>query len=280
MFDFRYHALSLVAVFLALGIGILLGSTIGDNLASQANKDLSSSLRGDLLKARQDARDAGSNLSQRDRLIQAAFPRIVGTKLQGQRIALVSSGKLPGDVESNVRKTVGDAGASVDSVTAITDDLKPQDVGKVLGGRFARIGTSGSDMRQLGRRLGRVIVGGGRSAENLKTHFSDQFNGDYAGADAAVFYRSSPDKRDDAHLALEEALAEGLRRAGVPVVGVEQSGTDPSQVPWYSDRGLSSVDCVDLVGGRVALALSLAGAEGTFGIKSTAQDLLPKPSGT
>ena len=43
MFDFRYHALSLVAVFLALGIGILLGSTIGDNLASQANKDLSSS---------------------------------------------------------------------------------------------------------------------------------------------------------------------------------------------------------------------------------------------
>ena len=69
MFDFRYHALSLVAVFLALGIGILLGSTIGDNLASQANKDLSSSLRGDLLAARKDARDASSNVSQRDRLI-------------------------------------------------------------------------------------------------------------------------------------------------------------------------------------------------------------------
>jgi len=279
VFDFRYHALSLVAVFLALGIGILLGSTIGDNLASQANKDLSSSLRGDLLKARQSARDAGANVSQRDRLIQAAFPRIVGTKLQGQRIAIVSSGKLPGDVESNVRKTVGDAGASVDSVTAITDDLKPQEVGKVIGGRLADIGTSGSEMRQLGRRLGKVIVTGGRSAQDLKTHFSDQFNGDYAGADAVVFYRSAPDKRDDAHLALEEALAEGLRRARVPVVGVEQSGTDPSQVPWYSDRGLSSVDCVDLVGGRVALALSLAGAEGTFGIKSTAQDLLPKPAG-
>jgi ABC-type proline/glycine betaine transport system permease subunit len=30
MFDFRYHALSLVAVFMALVIGILLGIAIGD----------------------------------------------------------------------------------------------------------------------------------------------------------------------------------------------------------------------------------------------------------
>ena len=101
MFDFRYHALSLVAVFLALGIGILLGSTIGDNLASQANKDLSSSLRGDLLKARQDARDASSNVSQRDRVIQAAFPRIVGDRLRGKTIAIVASGKLPRTLEGN-----------------------------------------------------------------------------------------------------------------------------------------------------------------------------------
>ena len=50
-------------------------------------------------------------------------------------------------------------------------------------------------------------------------------------------------------------------------------------MPWYADRGLSSVDDVDLVGGRVALALALAGADGSFGVKKTAQDLLPKPSG-
>ena len=37
MFDFRYHALSLVAVFLALAIGILLGATIGDSLVSDAS---------------------------------------------------------------------------------------------------------------------------------------------------------------------------------------------------------------------------------------------------
>ena len=54
MFDFRYHALSLVAVFLALGIGIVLGSSLGDTVVSQANKDVRSSLRSDLVDAADD----------------------------------------------------------------------------------------------------------------------------------------------------------------------------------------------------------------------------------
>src|SRR4051794_2656920 len=150
MFDFRYHALSLVAVFLALGIGILLGTTIGDNLASQANKDLSSSLRGDLLAARSDARKANANVSQRDRVIQAAFPRIVGSKLRGKRVAIVATGKLPQAVESDIRKTVSDAGATIDSVSTVTDDVKPADLGAALGGRFAKTGSSTSEDRALG----------------------------------------------------------------------------------------------------------------------------------
>jgi hypothetical protein len=279
VFDFRYHALSLVAVFLALGIGILLGSTIGDNLASEANRDLSSSLRGDVLKARQDARDANASVSQRDRLIEAAFPRIVGTRLRGKRIAIVATGKLPQDIESDVRKTVSDAGGSIDSVSTVTDEVKPADLGKAVGGRFADVGTDEADIRALGRRLGRSLVRGGRVARSLESELSGEFNGDYAGADAVVFYRAAADDRDEAHLAMEEGLVDALRRAAGTVVGVEQSGTDPSEVPWYADRGLSSVDSVDLVGGRVALGLALAGADGSFGFKKTAQDPLPVPAG-
>ena len=63
MFDFRYHALSLVAVFLALGIGIVLGATLGDSVVSEANKDVRSSLRGDVIDARNDARTAADRKS-------------------------------------------------------------------------------------------------------------------------------------------------------------------------------------------------------------------------
>ena len=53
MFDFRYHALSLVAVFLALVVGLLLGVAIGDKgLVSVGAQDMRDSLRDDVRQRR------------------------------------------------------------------------------------------------------------------------------------------------------------------------------------------------------------------------------------
>jgi hypothetical protein len=100
--DFRYHALSLVAVFLALGIGILLGTTIGDQLVSEANRDLSSSLRRDVVEAREASRGARNALENREQFISASFDHIAGDGLRGRNIAIVSSGELPGKDRKSV----------------------------------------------------------------------------------------------------------------------------------------------------------------------------------
>src|SRR5256714_12689031 len=92
MLDFRYHALSLVAVFLALGIGIVLGSSLGDTVVSQANKDIAASLRADLTKARGDAHDARAAVAQREDPIGGLFPRLAAGELTGERVAPVGSG--------------------------------------------------------------------------------------------------------------------------------------------------------------------------------------------
>ena len=75
--------------------------------------------------------------------------------------------------------------------------------------------------------------------------------------------------------ALESGLLAGAGAAGVPTVGVELTGTAPSQVPWYKERGISSVDDLDDLAGQAALDYALAGYRGTFGTKSTADSLLP-----
>ena len=59
------------------------------------------------------------------------------------------------------------------------------------------------------------------------------------------------------------------------VVGVERRDADPSQIGWYRDRELSTVDNVDETAGRAALVFVLAGADGAFGRRDGAQDLLP-----
>src|ERR687883_1071428 len=129
MLDFRYHALSLVAVFLALGIGIVLGSSLGDTVVSQANRDIANSLRGDLNGARRDARGAHAAVAQRERLLSALFPRLAGTRLAGRTVAVVASGRMPETVASDVRAAVRDAGGARGGGASLASPPDPPQLG-------------------------------------------------------------------------------------------------------------------------------------------------------
>src|SRR5919201_2707465 len=133
MFDFRYHALSLVAVFLALAIGILLGATIGNSLVSDADKGIRSSLHQDVINARNAANQAQSQLSQRDKNISSSPPMLVQGELSGQRIAIVATGSLPSSIESEVRQTVETAGGAVDSVSVFDVSGQLDSIEQVAG---------------------------------------------------------------------------------------------------------------------------------------------------
>jgi hypothetical protein len=275
MLDFRYHALTLVAVFLALGIGIVLGSSLGDTVVSQANRDIASSLRGDLNGARSDARVSHEAVAQRERMLQALFPRVVAGQLNGKRVALVASGKLPADVQSDVRDAVQGAGGTLAGVSAL---MTPPDVGKLgdaVGSHYTALRSDDQRLRPLGRRLGEAFVAGGRLAHRLVKLFPDRFGGQPAAADAVVLYRDPAPDRSAAVQQVEQGLIEGIRAAGKPVVGVEKTGTDPSQISFFANQRLTSVDDVDSAGGRIALVLALGGARGTFGSKKTADAPLP-----
>jgi hypothetical protein len=67
----------------------------------------------------------------------------------------------------------------------------------------------------------------------------------------------------------------GIAGARTPAVGVESSTAEDSSVSFFQDNDLSSVDDVDLVAGRLATVFALLGAEGSFGVKGSADRLLP-----
>jgi hypothetical protein len=285
MLDFRYHALSLVAVFLALGIGIVLGSSLGDTVVSQANRDLANSLRGDLNAARAEASRARAGVAERERLLEAAATPIAAGRLRGQQVAVVSSGTLPAEVQSDVREAarLGDGRLGLVAQLAAPPDLAT--LGRTVGTRFDSLRSDDPRLRPLGRRIGRGLVSGGPLARRLGKRFPDRFSGPATAADAVVFYRDPAEERTDAIKQFEQGLIEGLRSGG-PLVGVERLDTDPSQIPFYSGQRITSVDNVDSAGGRIALVLTLAGpvrGRGrSFGYKNTADAPLPEvptPSG-
>lgn len=275
MIDFRYHALSIVAVFLALAIGIVLGVTIGDSLVSEAEQGLQESLQDDVVEARESSDAAAADLEQRDQVIQESLPLVAGDRLARRRVAIVSVGSLPDELEAAIRDAVEVAGGRVDSVSVLSAPPETDELRDAVGGRLAeRTGTA--SLEPLGRRLAAAVVTGGPLADALRDALPDSFDGEYAGADAVVFHRAPPaDDSADAEV-FGTAVVDGLVESAGTVVGVEESDTDPSQIPFYGQRGLTTVDSVDLPGGRAALVLALAGAEGSFGVKETAEDVLPE----
>ena len=292
MFDFRYHALSLVAVFLALALGIVLGVTIGDSLVSQAQQNLREDLRGDVERARAEEAEAEAQLEGRDEALGDVFPRLASQRLSGRDVALVSTGELPTGVEQSVEEAVEVAGGEVDSVSVIEAPIDFGALGRAAGGRYEGLtGATPVQLDLLGRGLGLSIVRGGAVARRLSEEVPESFRGEYLGADAVVFFRTPADSEGqaaesaadarvrEARERFEAAMLEGMGAENVPVVGVEQSDTEPSRIPFYARNDISSVDSVDLPAGRLALVYTLDGvedAQGNYGSKATAERALPE----
>ena len=76
----------------------------------------------------------------------------------------------------------------------------------------------------------------------------------------------------------ETGLLQGMRSTDAEIVGVETRDADPSQIAFMRRHGLPSVDDLDLVAGRTALVYVLLGADGQFGVKDSADKLLPPPA--
>jgi Copper transport outer membrane protein, MctB len=285
MLDFRYHALSLVAVFLALAIGIVLGVTIGDSLVSDAERSLRGNLRADVENARGDAATARAELTGRDRMLDELYPQLVGTRLNGERVALVSWGPLPDGVEGGVRDAIAQGGGRLDSVSVFDKPLTT--LKKGLGNEdFAITTADDGSLKELGRSLARSLTVGDRLSRTLREQSPENFAGRFRRADAIAFYEApKPDdgsdeagvkeRDDDRARTVEAAMLDELGKRTIAVVGVEQTSTDPSQIARYKSLKLSTSDSVDKSGGRIALVYLLAGAKGSYGLKPSADKALP-----
>jgi len=275
MLNFRYHALSLVAVFLSLAIGLLLGVAIGDKgLVSSAEKDVRASLRDDVREAQGQRDDARSQLQERQQFEAEAYPALVSGRLPGRRIALIELG-APSDRMWNLTKdALQGSGARLASVSVIREPLQLEELAAAARGtRYEQLAEEPDLLHPFATRLGLQFTHGGRLLRLVRRDLLQQGSGALNGADGVVIVRNTPqlDGADaDAVSTFEDGLVRGLRAQDLPVVGVETTDAEASQVDWFKDHELSSVDDLDDPIGRAAVVFALAGERGSFGVKATA----------
>lgn len=292
MIDFRYHIATIIAMFLMLGIGIVVGSAtnLGPAVIKQQTSTIQS-LSGKLDNVLQESARDHSLLKQNEEALTELVPRLVGGKLAGKKIAIIRTGDYA-DAAASAEQAIAAAGGAVVSETTLTGRLQLLDDTQRAGIlRDLKLPADTGDdqsyalilkplMQSL--RFGDTDSGNARSSMDvLRQDSVVNTSGDYSSAVSAVVIIGGSLNDDDADDPSADALISGLTdpnsTPAITVVGCEPFDCVSSSMPAFNKAGIASVDCIDLPVGALDLPFALRGDETvSYGVKSTATRLLPR----
>jgi hypothetical protein len=276
--DFRYHLASLVAVFCALLIGILLGiALVGDpsleNQLKAWREQHSRDTRtiAELKRSQDNSRAFGKQV----------LPYLIDARLQGVRVAVVLNrdlGNLPW-VEA-VITALRQAGGQIVSVTSILPrfmELKPEDAEAIFRDFGFVIPIEGDLRSILASKLAMRIAE--RSSPELAFRLRQlgliRVEGDHTLRADSILLVGGADSDLTSVNIIDLPMIRALQENGKRVVACEASNSQLSAMYAYQRRAIPTVDNADTPAGQLALVLVLAGAGGDFGVKNTADQLLP-----
>ncbi len=279
MFDLRYHVASLAAVFLAFGLGTIVGYALSDpQLVDRTeNQELRAEVER-LSQALEAAETRSDELRAADAFVTAAYPAVMERRLQGRRIAIVFVGPVDERLEAEIDGALRAAGARVARLRALAVPLREEEIEAVLEQEPRLAGYRGDTrLADLGRDAGRELVAGERTPlwDTLTRQLVQEQRGALDDAADGVVVVRSVGAQAGATARFLTGFYSGLE-GGAPVVGVESADAERSAVPAFRRAGFSIVDFVDVRPGKVALAVLLEGrTSGHYGIKPGAVRILP-----
>ncbi|GAB3589094.1 copper transporter [Calidifontibacter terrae] len=123
MIDFRYHVVSLVAVFLALATGIVIGGfslrgTVADQLNGQVVQ-----LRSEKSSLQSQLNQSGAVARKHDDAVTELTPTVLSGTLRNQTVAILALPGTDGDLLKSVGSTLRTGGATVVSTTTLDESL-------------------------------------------------------------------------------------------------------------------------------------------------------------
>ncbi|MFQ5808517.1 MAG: copper transporter [Armatimonadota bacterium] len=275
----RQHLASLVAVFLALLIGVLGGVALTrrpglDEQIVHVMQQLDQRDQQELTRGR-----AAEEFGER------ALPTLVDGKLDGRRVAVfVTATSDTRRARRSLLYALESAGAAV--VTRATFDpffvqYCHQNQGKLMADlELNSAPGDGLLAPVVARKVAQVVVRGdtgafGSLSRRRFVRIDEEAEGRPSLA-IVVGGSKSPDQERLENLDLPLIRYLKSSRAIDSVVGCEASDVHESVMSAYQKEDIPTVDHVDTAVGQYSLVLTLAGAEGNYGIKPSAGRHFPE----
>jgi hypothetical protein len=312
LIDFRYYLVSIVSIFLALAVGIVLGAgplegDIGARLTEQMT-----ALRAEKGQLRTDLDSAKRQVAARDTFAATVAPSVVKGRLTGKTVALVVAPGVEADLVKDATTSLVASGAKVGSTVTLADEwadpskatLRNTVATPLAGLVKAPVGASTPDQLAATVLTRAILVGTDQPAGRLTPSSGVALNGLKAGnlisvtpdqivpASSVVFLggavKGSTPQDAEARLAAYVRLVRLLKAGGSGVVVAARSeATDGAtsadlvaavRKDSEAVKGISTVDDADLPMGLGTLVLALAqqydGAAGQYGLAADAKAIV------
>lgn len=280
MFDMRYHIASLVAVFLALTVGLLLGSLIVDKgiLANQ-QEGMLKSIQVDIEKINEQNNLLRQKLDQLERFQSQALPIAVKDRLLDKQVVIATFSPEQNKLQDEIERGMELGGAETFSLRIDTEklDFSNEELVTQLGATFNETeAVGGSFERRFWDRFASEIAGVESPVltDELVGSGLVSFDTSAIPVKNIVIVAATKKQARNRDMLFLEAIAQ---EEEIRVVGVEQTTTKPSRVSAYKLRKVSTVDNVDEVAGIISLSYLLSNPEvnAHYGVKSTAGKFMP-----
>jgi len=307
--DFRYHLVSLIAVFLAVALGIIIGTTALNEPILADIENQVADLEQDKRSLEDRTQQLQTQLDTTDAFDVAIAPALVEGTLAGRSVLLVSTNEdVAPETAEQLTTLIGQAGGTVSGAISLRPEYSDPSTASSLqsyatgGGLPAGIELSPTDDagQLVASLIGQVLMvppeGGtapdaatvssvlsGLTALDVLAADSDEVApADYAVVlTAGAFTGEDAAERTETLVELVSALdgaGSGAVVAGDSASAAENGLVGTIRADPAVSAAISTVDNVDTAAGRIStvLALSTEG-EGTSGKYGTGEDTQPVP---
>lgn len=285
----KFYVISIVSIFLALAIGIYIGFTLdAQNFLVEQKEDIASKLeekfdylRGENINLKKDIEDLKMQNSQYEKFNETLYPEVIKNRLSGMKVAIIETNDEY--IYSGVGKVLEMSGADVVNITTIKDKFLNQDI---LNEIYLKNGVKKEELEDniVGKATIDLSTAIASDEENEIIKYFKEYGliNIIGNIDESVDYiiiAGGSDSKDvDRINILDKNIIDTVKKLDLPIIGIEKTKVKNSYMEEYKDSRISTVDNIDSIMGKVALVMSMEGRPGNYGIKPSAESLLPDPS--
>jgi len=282
--NIKYLVITIISIFLALGIGILIGVQIDSQDLILEQQEITvqrmENKLDELNRINTDLQDELNQLkainSINETYIKNIFPDYIKYKLSGMHIIVLET--TDEYTYTSMRQALKTAGAQVTSLTIVSDKLlnmSDQEITQLV--EYFGLSDGGDIIPVILKRIAETV--GGKYDPDVISLLKEKgiiyVNGNLQQPADYVVLAGGSSEKSNKHEYIDIPLIKELNKLSLPLVGVETTNVETSYIDIYKKQKLSTVDNVDTIIGQTSLILVINGKEGHYGVKKSANSLIP-----